>query len=55
MRCCPGQRGPWMLIALLAAIAAGTAAAWPTHVQAAHVMAGGSTYGSPTPPPHPNV
>jgi hypothetical protein len=44
-----------LVLAFLAALAAGTAASWPAPVPAGHAMATGSTYGSPTPPPHPNV
>jgi hypothetical protein len=44
-----------LVLAFLAAFAAGTVAGWPALVQARHVMATGSTYGCPPQPPHPNV
>jgi hypothetical protein len=44
-----------LMSALLAAFAAGRLAGLPAPVQAGHVTATGSTYGSPPQPPHPNV
>jgi hypothetical protein len=44
-----------LVLAFLAALAAGTAVGWPATVQAGQVMATGSTVGGPSPPPLPNV
>ncbi len=47
--------GRALVLAFLAALAAGTVAGWPAPVQVGQVMATGTTAGGPSPPPHPNV